>query len=224
MQLFFIRHCVGRDEVPAAHFGPVEGQFLRNPIQKAFHREGGLGMSGAPDGRRRYLVGERHLHIHAACRHHIAHGKGLRRIGGEVDTTTGISAVIVDDLATDAEELAVFVTGDLDLPILVPFLGSGDEMLPSILDPFYRPSEEHRRYAKGHVLGIEDELRSKPAADIGCGDAGIALVAPQHIDQGPLRCVRRLGRAPISELIGCRVVFGDATSAFHRMSATSMLP
>ena len=159
-----------------------------------------------------------------AGRHHIAHREGLRRVGSEVDAPAGISAVIVDDLSPESEQFAVVVAGNLDFPILVALLGRSDKMLATVFDPFNRPSQDHCGDAERDVLRIKNELRPESTANVGRGNARIAFVPAEHVDQcsqGRMRCLRR---APICEVVGNPIVLGDTAAAFHRMTAAPMLP
>ena len=224
MQLFFVRHRVRRNEVPAAYFGPVDIELLRNPVEQTLHCKRGLRMPGTPHRRCRNLVRQRDLHIHHASRHHISHRQRLGGVGRKVDAAARIRSVVVNDLTAYPKYLAVGIGRDFDFPILVTFLGSSDEMLTAILDPFHRPFQDHRGDTERHVFWIEYEFRAKPAADVRRHDADVAFIAAKHIDQGAHCRVRCLRRTPIGQKIFRRIVVRDATPTLHRMPPTAVLP
>ena len=48
----------------------------------------------------------------------------------------------MDHLAAHAEEAAVVIEGDVEIPILVALLDRGEKMLAPVFDPFDRASQQ----------------------------------------------------------------------------------
>ena len=132
--------------------------------------------------------------------------------------------MVVDQPAADAEQARVAIDRHFDLPVLVALLRGGDEMLEPILDPLYRPLEEHRGEAGNHILRVKDQLGPEAAADIGRDHAHLVLVAPEHVAEQPLRRVRHLRRAPQRQPVFERVVRRHGAAALDRMAAAAVLP
>ena len=51
----------------------------------------------------------------------------------------------MDHLAAHAEQAAVVVEGDFEIPVLVALLDRGEKMLAPVLDPLDRPSQQQAR-------------------------------------------------------------------------------
>ena len=76
-----------------------------------------------------------------------------------------IGAGVVQHGAAQAEDLALRVDRDRDLPVLVALLRRREEMLAAVLLPFHRTAELHRRGRDHRLLGIERRLGAEAAAD-----------------------------------------------------------
>ena len=139
----------------------------------------------------RHLVGARH---------------DARRVLGDVDAARRVGAVVVQHRAAHAEDAAVAVDAELHVPDLVALLRRGREVLAPVLDPLDRRAELQRRRRHRDVLGIEHELGSEPAADVGRDDAGVGLAAPEEPHQRAVRHVRHLRPQPHRQQVLERVV------------------
>jgi hypothetical protein len=67
-------------------------------------------------------------------------------------------------------------------------------MLAAVLGPFHRPLKPQGGLGHHRILGIEDRLWAKAAADIGCDHADRFRVALQHLGKRALGEMRRLRR------------------------------
>ena len=129
----------------------------------------------------------------------------------------------MDHLAAHAEQAAVVVEGDLEIPILVALLDRGEEMLAPVLDPFDRPPQEQARRRERDLFRIHDELGAEAAADVGRDHAHLVLVEPQQHHQEGAHLVGELRRGPQRQPVLVDVVDRERAAAFDRMCAAAML-
>ena len=121
----------------------------------------------------------------------------------------------MDHLAAHAEEAAVVVERDFEVPILVALLDRGEKMLAPVLDPFDRPSQQQARRRQRHLFRIHDELGAEAAADVGRDHAHLVLVEPQQHHQEGAHLVRELRRRPQRQPVLVDVVDRDARRALR---------
>ena len=224
LQRLLVGHLLGPDEIAAADLGAVKAHLARHPVEQSFHGEGRLRVAGAAHRRHRHLVGQRQPYVHPERRDLVKQGERFGGILRDVDAARGVGAVIVDDRTADAEDARLGVDGDLDLPVLVAFLGGGDEMLAPVLDPLDRASQQQGGHRHHGVLGIDHELGPEAAADLRRDHPHPALIPAEHLDQGAHGGMGHLGRAPQRQQIVHRVMDGDGAAAFDRMAAAAVLP
>ena len=129
----------------------------------------------------------------------------------------------MDHLAAHAEQAAVVVEGDLEVPILVALLDGGEKMLAPVLDPFDRPPQQQARGGERHLLRIHHELGAEAAADVGRHHAQLVLVEPQQHHQEGAHLVGELRRRPQGEPVLVAVVGGERAAPLDRMRAAAML-
>ena len=153
-------------------------------------------MPGSAHRRHGDLVRQRDTHVHPVGGQLITDGDLLGRVVRKVDAARSVGPMIVNHFAADREQMTAGVDGHLDIPILIAFLGRGDEVLQPIFDPLHRASDDHRTDGDTHILGIENQLGSKPTAYIGCHDAHGVFVETEHVAQHPLCSMRHLGGGP----------------------------
>ena len=84
----------------------------------------------------------------------------------------------MDHLPAHAEQAAVVIEGDLEIPILIALLHRGEKMLAPVFDPFDRPSQEQAGRRQRHLFRIHDELGAEAAADVGRHHAQLIFVEP----------------------------------------------
>ena len=158
------------------------------------------------------LIGGNHVSERQRRRRALRHREPARRIG----------AVIVQQRAAHAENLAVGIERDLGVPELIALLRRRDKMLAAVLDPFDRLVERDGGDRDSGLFGIEDELRPKAAADIRRRDTHGGLFAPENLRKQARADQRRLGRAPEREL-ALAIGRGDGAAALDRMRAAAVL-
>ena len=219
-----VRHALGGDEVAAADLGTVETQFARGAVEQALHGEHALRLAGAADRGDRDLVGDGGADRHAEGRHHVGKRHGGDGALRHVDAAGGPGAVIVHQLAADAQNATVRVGGELDVPVLVAFLGGGGEVFEAVLDPFDGTAEVPGGEGHHRLLRVEDQLGAEAAADIGRDHAELRLAEAEHVAEQALGGVRGLGGGPDGQPVLRRVGRGDDAAAFHRVAAAAVDP
>ena len=126
--------------------------------------------------------------------------------------------------AAHAENLCLRIDRDSDVPILVALLGRAQKMLATVLDPLYRPAKFQRRRRDHGLLGIEDRLRPKSAADVGRDHADRFQLPAKQVGQHAAPDMRRLGARPHRQHIGRGIVAGEHRARLDRHAAAAMLP
>ena len=174
-----IGHLLRRHQIAAADFGAVESELVGDAVEQALHGKGALGIAGAAHRHGGDLVGLDHAYVNLKGRQHVGTGQRRRRVVGKVDALRRVGAFVVDHVSAHAEQVAVFVEGDLEIPILVAFLHGGEEMLAPILDPLDRPPQQETGRGERHLLRIHDELGAEAAADVGRHDPELVFVEPE---------------------------------------------
>ena len=89
----------------------------------------------------------------------------------------------MDHAAAHAEQPAVVIERDLEVPVLVALLDRREEMLAPVLDPFDRPPQHEAGRGQRHLFRIHHELGAEAAADVGRDHAHLVLVEPQQPHQ-----------------------------------------
>ena len=140
-----IGHLLRRHEIAAPHLRAVEAELVRDAVEQALHRECAFRIAGAAHRHGGDLVGLGHAHVELIGRQHVGTGQRGRGVVRQVDALRRVGAFVVDHLAAHAEEAAVVVEGDVEVPILVALLHGGEEMLAPVLDPFDRPPQQQAR-------------------------------------------------------------------------------
>ncbi len=217
-----IGHLRRRNEIAAAHFGALQAQFARHPVHQAFHGEGRLRIAGAAHRRHRRLVGGGDRDVDRQRGKHVgpAHHRG--GVVGNVDVLQRIGPEIMDQPAADAEQPGIGGNRDVDRPILVALLGRVGEMFAPVLDPFDRAPQELGGRHHRDVFGVDAELGTETAADVGGGHAQPALVEIEKRGQGLEQVVRLLRRRP--DRHGVIAPFRENAAALDRMGGAAMLP
>src|SRR5215472_8617100 len=92
-------------------------------------------------------------------------------------------------------------------------------MFAAVLDPPYRTAEPHRQPAGTYLLGQQDPLIAKTAADIGRDDPDLRVVEPQAFGKTLAHDVRQLRGRIEDELPEPRVALRDQPAPFDRRHA-----
>jgi hypothetical protein len=218
-----VRHLRGRDHVAATQLGAVDAERAGDPVHQALHGEHRLRASGAADHRGRHPVGEHHRGLELERRHHIGAGERGRGDIGRDDPPRQIGAVVMDHGAAQAENLALAIDRDGDLPVLVALLRRREEMLATVLDPFHRPAELRGRDRDNDLLRIERRLGAEAAADERRDDAHFVGTALEEVGDGRPADVRRLRRRPHGQHARCRLLVCQHGAAFQRHRGAAVL-
>ena len=218
-----IRHLFRRHEIAPANLGAIELKLVGDAVEQAFHREGAFRIAGAAHRHGGDLVGLDDTHVELKGRQHVGSGQRRRRVVGKVDALRRVGAFVVDQLAAHGEQAAVVVEGDLEVPILVTLLDSGEKVLAAVFDPLDRPSQQQARCRKRHLFGIHHEFGAEAAADVRRYDAKLVFVEAQHLHQKGAYLVGELRRRPQGKPIVVDVVGGDRAAPLDRVRAAAML-
>ena len=105
------------------------------------------------------------VRLDAVGRHHVGAGERGRRDERHDDAPRQVGAGVVQHGAAQAEDFAVAVDRDRDLPVLVALLRRRQEMLAAVLLPFHRPAELDGGGRDHRLLRIERRLGAEAAAD-----------------------------------------------------------
>ncbi len=169
-----------RDQIAPADIHAVEPEPVCDPIEAALHCESALRIAGSAHRRGRDLVGRDCDDLQVVGRQHVGAGKGSGRIVRDVDALRGVGALVVDEASPYAEQASVVGASDLDIPILIPLLQRGNEVLAAVLDPFERVPQLDRCSCQRDLLGIYEILCPEAAANVGGDDADGIVVEVQH--------------------------------------------
>src|SRR5262249_31408082 len=140
----------------------------------------------------------------------------------DIDVLQSIGPEVMDQSAADAEKLAVRVYRDIERPVLVALLGGVREVLAPVLDPFDWALEELGCRHHRDVLGIDAELGTEAAADIGSCYTQAAFVEIEQRGQRLEQVVRFLRRGPHGQCVVAP--FRENAAPFDRMGTAAMLP
>ena len=131
-------------------------------------------------------------------------------------------AGVVQHAAAQAEDFSLRVDRDRHLPVLVALLRGGEKMLAPVLLPFHRTPKLHGGGRNHRLLGVERRLGAEAAADERGDHADRFEIALEQVGERAAAEVRRLGRRPHGEHVGCRVVVGEHGAALERHGAAAM--
>ena len=124
--------------------------------------------------------------------------------------------MVVPELDVETEQPSVVVEADLDVVLLRPLVGRGDEVLAAVLGELHRPSQRHRRERHEELLGPRVvDLDAEAAADVGCDHVDVGQVEPELGRDAPAHAGGGLRRRPDGEPAGVGVPAGDRAAPFH---------
>ena len=173
-----MRHRRWRHHVAPAQFRPVDAEFARRGIDQAFQQVIAFRPTGAAVGIDRHRVGEHAEYVRVDrleavdAGQHIAAGESrdIRREGRKIGAHVGNVA------CAQCQELSVRVDRQLARRDIVAALRVAEERLATIRCPLHRSTELARSVTGQHVLGVEERLHAKAAADVRRDDAEILRV------------------------------------------------
>src|SRR5262249_57382601 len=94
----------------------------------------------------------------------------------------------------DTAQAAVALGIGGDAVMVLAAIGAGNEMFATILDPAHRMAAMHGEPAETNLLGQQDALVAKSAANVRRDDADLALVEAETLGQPGAHDVRHLTR------------------------------
>jgi len=130
----------------------------------------------------------------------------------------------VQEHVLDAEDAAVAGERDLGVVHLAALLGGGKEVFTSVLDPFDRAAELHRRPRQQHFLWIEQhDLGAETAAHERGDHPHLALAQAEHGGKAAAQEHRRLCGVPHRQLVGAGVPMGDDAAGLDRIGGAAII-
>ena len=105
---------------------------------------------------------------------------------------------------------------DAAFDAMVARLRVGDKRLQPIDAELDRPAEQHARYDRRDLIGIDVELHTEAAANVGGGHADLVLGDFQVLAEDLLHLERRLVRVDDSEGAIAGIEIGDEPARFER--------
>ena len=106
-----------------------------------------------------------------------------------------IGALVEIEYVFQGQDLAVGLDRGASLVMLLPRVVGRHQMLVSVLDPLYRPSQSHCGDADEKVFGIEFAPYAEPATGTALPQHHRRRAAAEHPRQRVAVAVRDLGRA-----------------------------
>ena len=113
-------------------------------------------------------------------------------------------------------DLAALAERHLRMRDVIAAMRVGEKGFRAVGGPFHRAPDAPRGPQANDLLGINENLRAEPAADIGCDHA--QLVLGRHADEcgdDQPRHMRILRGVPEREIAGAGIVFGDGDARLH---------
>ena len=166
-----VRHCVLRHHVARAHFGRLEAQPRRQPVNDAFHGEYRLGSAGAAIGGSEGGMREHALHLDRYIGHVVGAEKVRERVVRHHQAEKVVRAAIHHRLVAQRHK-ATFPSGrQCDAVDLVARMRSRAEVFAAALHPAHRPREFARGERDQHVLRRLHAFLSEAAANVAGDDA-----------------------------------------------------
>ena len=215
-----VRHCRGRNQVPAPQLRRVMPQFARGIVDETLDHVRRLGAPVAAVGRRRARVGQGAEHVrmrdrdrvHAGERADVAEGTEQVALRGDV------GADVRRRPHAQAEELAVRVERELGLADPVARMLVGENRLAPLARPLHRPAELLRRPQDEAVLHVGPALRAEAAADVAGDDADRGLGDAEDVDREHVAHPVRVLEVGIERVaILARVVIAERPARFDEL-------
>ena len=176
-----VRHRRRRHEIDAPDLIGAHAKLARRGIDQTFQKIRRLGPPGAAIGADRHGVGADALDVDVDRPDRIEAGHQVGRARRhEAAERRQVSADIGEDRNAQAEEAAFVVERQLGACDVVAALIVGDETFRAVLLPFHRPRNLAARPHHERVLGIDEGLHAKAAADIGRDQAQLVLRYFEH--------------------------------------------
>ena len=159
---------VARDKVAPADLDAIDSEIARRDIHQPFQYEGRLRAAGAAIGVGWHGVGKNHFDLAIDRRGRVSAGEQRAiEVGRDVGPERrDVAADIRQRRHPQPEELAVPVKRQLGMGDMIAALRIGLESFAAIGNPFDRPFQLTRGPGHQCLLGIDDLLAAKAAADV----------------------------------------------------------
>ncbi len=211
-----VRHRRGGYHIAPAQLDPVDLHLPRRRVDQPFDQIVRLRPAGAAIGVHRRGVGEHaddvgvdRLETVDAGQHAGAgEGRDIRREGRE------IGAHVRQIAGAQGEEFPLRVHGDLADGQIVAALGVAQEGLAALGGPFHRLAQLARGVAGQHVLGVQEQLHTETAADVGGDDAEFLRVGLEH-GRGKQTLQQPAALGVGVQRPALAVIIGDGRARFH---------
>ena len=176
------RRCVWQplvgDEIAPPDLDPIDLEPRRGDVERAFHRVGRFGASGAAKWRGRHRVGQRALDRDASPRHVVDRGHDAKAVGHRHERDR-IGADIAEDLAGISGDAAIGIEAHAHAGDHVAALIVGQERLGAGAGPAHRAADLAGRDREDRLLGREIGAGAEAAADIGADDFDFVALQSQ---------------------------------------------
>ena len=126
-----------------------------------------------------------------------------------------MGADVLDEFELDAEDGAVFASGDFVVVDMAAALGGGLKMFPSAFDPFDGYAELAGEEADEELFGVDVGLAAEAAADFGSNDAHFVLGDAENGGGDGAEEVGNLGGGVKGEGTIGAFVIADGAAGFH---------
>ena len=171
-----VGHRRRRHEIDAADFVGAHAEFARRGIDQPLEQISGFGPAGAAIGADRHGIGADAFDVDVDRADRIKAGDEIGRARRhKAAERRQIGADIGEDRDAQAEEAAARIERKLGARGVIAALIVGDETFRAILLPFHRPPDLAARPDHQRLLGIDEGLHAKAAADIGRDQAKLVL-------------------------------------------------
>ena len=178
-----VREGIGRDEIATPQLGRVHAELVGSEIDDPFNDKGRLRPTGAAIGIHRHGIGKHRLGLDIDRRGRIGPGEQrpvqISRDGGREGRQIG--AHIGDRRHLECGELRVLIERQLDMRDMVAAMRVGHKALRAFGGPFDRLPHLAGRPGDDRLLGVMEDLRAKPAADIRGDDPQLGLRYVQDV-------------------------------------------
>ena len=116
------------------------------------------------------------------------------------------------------DDLAVRVEREFGVRDVIAAVRVGQEGFGALGRPFDRPVDLLGRPGADRLLGVDEDLRAEPAADVGRDDAQLVLGREAHErGQHEPRDMRVLARRVERDRVGPRIVVAERRARLHRV-------
>src|SRR5699024_6795165 len=85
---------------------------------------------------------------------------------GNIDTAHGIRPIVMNQRTANSQDVALIISSDLGIPVLIALLCGGNKMLTPIFNPFNKPAKQSCRQANDGFFLVKHQFRPKCASQV----------------------------------------------------------